>query len=154
VILPRRDFRRGFRSWRPWTSLYPTAQPVAIPHPTDPLSHGVGEPASEAASRLGAIALETMNASTLTRYNRSAALLATRLSLPQIGGSDAHLAKAVGDAWTNIDIDIEGGPGVPPPESIANAIIGGWVSPSGRRTSKALSLETVLRRAMRKGSER
>ncbi len=154
VILPRRDFRKGIPLMEAVDQSLSDGSAVAIPHPTDPLSHGVGEPASESASRHGAIALETMNASTLTRYNRSAARLALRLSLPQIGGSDAHLAKAVGDAWTDIDIDIEGGPGVPPPESIANAIIGGWVSPSGRRTSKATYLETVLRRTMRKGSER
>jgi len=118
VILPRREFRSGMPLMEAVDQSLSDGSAVAIPHPTDPLSHGVGEPASEAASRNGAIALETMNASTLTRYNRSAARLALRLSLPQIGGSDAHLAKAVGDAWTDIDIDIDidSGPGVPPPE--------------------------------------
>jgi len=147
VFLPRREFRKGMPFMEAVDLSLSDGSAVAIPHPTDPISHGVGEPAAKAASPRG-IALETMNASTLTRYNASAARLAERLSLPRIGGSDAHLAKAVGDAWTTVE------PDAPSPEAIASAIIKGRTSPSGRRTSKAVSLETVLRRVVRKGSER
>ncbi len=149
VLLPRREFRRGMPFMEAVDQSASDGSAVVIPHPTDPISHGVGEPAVRSASPRR-VALETLNASTLTRYNRSAARLAESLSLPRVGGSDAHLAKAVGDAWTDIDI----GSDAPSPEAVSSAILMGRTSPSGRRTSKLVSLETVLRRAVRKGSER
>lgn len=147
IYLPRREFRKGMPFMEAVDQALADGSAVAIPHPTDPVSHGVGVQVAEA-SAPKRLPLETMNASTLTRYNRSAAKLAERFSLPQIGGSDAHLARAVGNAWTNVESDGAS------PESIARAIMAGTTSPEGRRTSKAVSIETILRRTVRKGSER
>lgn len=146
VYLPRREFRKGMPFMEAVDQALADGSAVAIPHPTDPVSHGVGVQVAESSSSRR-LPLETMNASTLSRYNRSAAKLAERLSLPRIGGSDAHLARAVGDAWTTVDS--EGAS----PESIASAIMAGETSAEGRRTSKAVSIETIIRRTVRKGSE-
>jgi hypothetical protein len=58
-------------------------------------------------------AIETYNASCLVRHNKRADILATRLKISKVGGSDAHLPEAVGDGLTEIRCD---------GESIINAI--------------------------------
>jgi len=100
------DPRRNFCINTPFLEAVKTAiadgSVVIIPHPTDPLSHGVGEMIVKSSLPYSP-PLEVMNASTLHRYNISAARLADKLNLAKLGGSDAHWAPAVGDAFTIIE---------------------------------------------------
>ncbi|MEM2125526.1 MAG: PHP domain-containing protein [Candidatus Methanosuratincola sp.] len=115
---------------------------VIIPHPMDPLSHGIGF--SEASSLIPYCPLiETINASTLSRYNSRAKDFASRNSLPMVGGSDAHLADAVGDAFTVVDspsCDMA---------SVICSISAGKTIPSGKRTSALTAAKTVCTRLIR-----
>lgn len=114
-----------------------------IPHPMDPLSHGIGF--SEATFLIPYSPLiETLNASTLNRYNSRAKDFALRNSLPMVAGSDAHLAEAVGDAFTVVDspsCDMA---------SVLSSISIGKTAPSGRRTSVATAAKTVCTRLIRR----
>lgn len=103
-----------------------------IPHPTDPLSHGVGEQA--VLSLPYRLPLESLNASTLSRYNRRADRLADRLSLPKLASSDAHHSKAVGDAYTVVDAR------EPSLAGVVEALRLGKTSPRGVRTPLGTSL--------------
>lgn len=116
---------------------------VIIPHPMDPLSHGIGF--SEANSLIPYSPLiETFNASTLSRYNSRAKDFASKYSLPMVAGSDAHLADAVGDAFTLVDspfCDLT---------SVISSISAGKTIPSGKRTSAATAAKTVGTRLIRR----
>lgn len=116
---------------------------VIIPHPMDPLSHGIGF--SEASSLIPYSPLiETINASTLGRYNSRAKDFASRNSLPMVAGSDAHLADAVGDAFTVVDspsCDMA---------SVICSISSGKTIPSGKRTSAFTAAKTVCTRLIRR----
>jgi hypothetical protein len=118
-----------------------------IPHPTDPLSHGVGEAAVRRSVGLR-LPLETLNASTATRYNRSAGALADELSLPRLASSDAHITKAVGDAYTAVDAA---------ERSLAaslEAIRAGRTSPRGGRTPVSTTLEAFSKSFLRRAGIR
>ena len=143
VLDPRRPFHKAIQLMEVLEVALIDGSAVIIPHPTDPMSHGIGTALTEKAAR-HRIPLETMNASTMRRYNSSAASLADRLSLPKTGGSDAHLAKAVGDAYTSIDADDRSLP------SVLKAIREGKTSPCGRQTSRALTVETAFMRVRRR----
>ena len=112
-----------------------------VPHPTDPFSHGVG--ASFVRSLPYRLPLEVINASTLQRYNGSAQKLATSLSVPGTGGSDAHMAIAVGDAFTVVEANSRSVDGV------LDAIKSGRTSPAGGRTSLAVTVQGWLKKARR-----
>jgi predicted metal-dependent phosphoesterase TrpH len=101
---------------------------VIIPHPTDPLSHGVGEEVVRSVLSFSP-PLEVMNASTLRRYNRSAVKLAELLALPKVGGSDAHVDTSVGDAYTLVDA------GAHSIDAVLEAIRSGRTSAYGAQTS-------------------
>jgi len=73
--------------------------------------------------------LEVMNASTLRRHNRSAIELAELLALPKVGGSDAHVDTAVGDAYTIVDA------GARSVEAVLEALKSGRTSAHGTQTS-------------------
>lgn len=77
---------------------------VIIPHPVDPFSHGIGEDAVRSIRHVHPI-LEVINASTFLLYNRRAGKLAKELSLNEVGGSDAHVASAVGSAFTLVEAE-------------------------------------------------
>ncbi|MDI9643614.1 MAG: PHP domain-containing protein [Candidatus Verstraetearchaeota archaeon] len=117
--------------------------PIIIPHLMDPISHGIGE--EQALSLLTYSPLiEVLNASTFSRYNHKASFFATSHSLPAVGGSDAHLADAVGDAYTVVDSpSLELG-------SVLAAISDGRTMPSGGRTSLATAAKTVFARFMKR----
>jgi hypothetical protein len=142
VLDARRSFPKGIPFMEAVEGALIDGSAVIIPHPTDPMSHGIGTVLTEKAARHG-ILLETMNASTMRRYNSSAASLADRLSLPKTGGSDAHFAKAVGDAYTSIDAEDRSLP------SVLKAIREGMTSPRGRQTSRTLTAETTFMRMRR-----
>ncbi|MDD1766511.1 MAG: PHP domain-containing protein [Candidatus Methanomethyliaceae archaeon] len=122
---------------------------LIIPHPTDPLSHGIGEKAIRSTLSFS-LPLEVMNASTLNRYNKSARKLAKLLALPVVGGSDAHIETAVGDAYTVVETQTRS------VEAILKGIKNGKTSAYGTETSivnklemtwKRLSKRTKLRKA-------
>ncbi|MBC7120533.1 MAG: PHP domain-containing protein [Candidatus Methanosuratus sp.] len=116
---------------------------VIIPHPMDPLSHGIG--ISEARSLIPYSPLiETLNASTLSYYNSKATSFALRNSLPMVAGSDAHLADAVGDAYTVVDSPSSD------PASVILSISAGKTMPRGKRTSAVTLAKTVCTRLIRR----
>ena len=51
-------------------------------------------------------ALETINASNRDVDNLLAANLAVRMGLPAVGGSEAHTPRAIGSAYTEIDVSV------------------------------------------------
>ena len=118
-----------------------------IPHPTDPLSHGVGEAVVRGSIALR-LPIEVLNASTATKYNRTAGELADDLSLPKLASSDAHIAKAVGDAYTIIDASDRS------VEASLEAIRAGKASPHGGRTPMTTTLEAFLRSFLRRAGIR
>lgn len=112
---------------------------IIVPHPMDPISHGMGESAALSILRFSPL-VETLNASTLARYNKRAEGFAIRNALPRVGGSDAHIADAVGDAYTIVEspsCDME---------SVLHSISKGNTKPAGKRTSLQVSLKTVFSR--------
>lgn len=143
ILDPRRAFRKGIGLSEALKGAFLDGSVVIVPHPTDPLSHGIGENLAEEAAKAGAI-IESLNASTLSRFNASAQKLAARLAVPAVGGSDAHIAKAVGDAYTVVDSD-----GIDA-ESVLIAIKKGLTAPEGGQTPKFTSLETIFKRAKRR----
>uniref|UniRef100_A0A7C3J2T2 PHP domain-containing protein n=1 Tax=Candidatus Methanomethylicus mesodigestus TaxID=1867258 RepID=A0A7C3J2T2_9CREN len=143
ILDPRRDFRKGIGLSEALNGALSDGSVVIIPHPTDPLSHGIGEKLAEDAAKSGAI-IESLNASTLSRFNASAQKLAERMSVSTVGGSDAHIAKAVGDAYTVVDSNGADA------ESVLIAIKKGLTAPEGRRTRKSTSLETILKRSKKR----
>ncbi len=93
-------------------------------------------------------AIEVINASAIpfsfaVRKNRR---LATRLGLPQTGGSDAHYAPEIGTAYTCIDgaTDVCG---------VVEALRKGAVRPSGRGIPWTMRLRRMLHRARVRKSE-
>jgi len=142
ILNPKRDF--GDLSLRAIAECArQDGSTMVIPHPMDPLSHGIGF--SEASSLIPYSPLiEVLNASTLTRYNSRAKDFALKNSLPMVAGSDAHLADAVGDAFTVVDspsCDME---------SVISSISLGKTAPSGKRTSAAIAAKTVCTRLIRR----
>ncbi len=67
-----------------------------IPHPYRLVS-GIGEKASK---KIQVTGMETINGRSPNGDNTQAERLAGALKLPCTGGSDAHVAEAVGKAWT------------------------------------------------------
>ena len=72
-----------------------------IAHPFRKTAHGIGYLQGS-----GADAAETFNSKCITNgSNKKAAAEAFRLDMPQVGGSDAHIAALVGQGYTLIEID-------------------------------------------------
>jgi hypothetical protein len=137
------DPRHSFVSGMPFFDVVKTALadgsvPI-VPHPTDPFSHGVGESIVRSSQPFH-LPLEVLNASTLRHYNRGALKLADALSLPKVGGSDAHIDKAVGDAYTIIDSDQRS------VTAILDAIKTGSTLPAGRQTPISTTASGVFKR--------
>ncbi|MBC7078692.1 MAG: PHP domain-containing protein [Synergistales bacterium] len=142
VLNPKREFV-GLSLRAVAESARQDGSTLIIPHPMDPLSHGIGF--SEATSLIPYCPLiEALNASTLNRYNSRAKDFALKNSLPMVAGSDAHLADAVGDAFTVVDspsCDLA---------SVVSSISVGKTAPSGKRTSAATAAKTVCTRLIRR----
>lgn len=78
---------------------------VIVPHPFDRVRKGpLTRIALDQLVRVGLIdAIETLNARTpLAADNEAAAAFARELGLPTVGGSDAHTAREVGAAYTEM----------------------------------------------------
>ncbi|MGC8936014.1 MAG: PHP-associated domain-containing protein [Candidatus Methanomethylicaceae archaeon] len=117
--------------------------PVIIPHPTDPLSQGVGERTVRSILRSNP-ALEVFNASTFFLYNRHAKKLANEFGLCEVAGSDAHVASAVGCAYTIVEAE---------DRTISEIVEAVWARKTricGSYTPVTSLLELTLRRVRRK----
>ncbi len=147
ILAPRRPYPRGIRLMDAARAAVADGSVPFIPHPTDPLSHGVGEVAVRQSVGLR-LPLESLNASTADKYNRTAAELADSLSLPKLAASDAHIPKAVGDAYTIVEAS-----GRSLGESL-EAIRAGRTSPRGGRTPMATTLEAFSRSFLRRAGIR
>lgn len=139
ILVPKRGIPKGTGFMEAARAAVSDGSAPFIPHPTDPLSHGVGEATVQRSLPLR-LPIESLNASTATRYNRSAAALADRLSLPKLASSDAHIFKAVGDAYTLVDSADRS------LQAVVDAIRAGRTSPQGGRTPLVTTLEAGWRR--------
>jgi predicted metal-dependent phosphoesterase TrpH len=76
---------------------------VLAPHPFDAMRKGVNR-IDDYVTELDAV--ETRNSRCIrSLYNRKAAAFASRHGLPATGGSDAHFARELGTAWTQVAVD-------------------------------------------------
>jgi predicted metal-dependent phosphoesterase TrpH len=139
ILNPRRNFPVDSPFLETVKSALSEGSILIIPHPTDPLSHGVGKEAVRSTLSFS-LPLEIMNASTLRRYNNSAGKLAKLLALPVVGGSDAHVETAVGDAYTIVETKAHS------VEAILEAIKNGKTSVYGTETSIITMLEMTWKR--------
>ncbi|MFP4174536.1 MAG: PHP domain-containing protein [Halobacteriales archaeon] len=99
---------------------------AVVPHPFQRMRHGVG--AVEDCD-----AVETYNSRLFTGLaNRQARKFARRHGLPELAGSDAHIAEMVGRAYTEIDAERD-------VDSLLEAIKDGRTETYGRRTPITLS---------------
>jgi predicted metal-dependent phosphoesterase TrpH len=78
---------------------------VYVPHPFDPLRHGLQRAALEELAADGLIdVIEAMNAKTsLGHLNEEAATAARRLGITAGAGSDSHVPDAIGAAFVEVD---------------------------------------------------
>ncbi|MDH5807177.1 MAG: PHP domain-containing protein [Candidatus Methanomethylicaceae archaeon] len=77
---------------------------LIIPHPLDPISHGIGYKNIKNLMNLKPL-LEVRNGSTLPIFNKIAEKLAIKLNLSMVGGSDAHIDFMVGSAYTIVEAE-------------------------------------------------
>ena len=82
---------------------------VYVPHPFDALRHCMKEDALVGLARDGGLdVIETINGKTsLQSCNDRADAFADEWSLAKAGGSDAHVAAALGAAWVDVDDDAD-----------------------------------------------
>lgn len=113
--------------------------PLIIPHPADPFSHGLGEEVVRSIRHLNP-AIEVFNASTLFIYNNRARRIAKELGLYEVGGSDAHVASAVGCAYTIFDVEDR------TCDDVIKSLRGGKTQAFGKRTPIFSLLELSMRR--------
>jgi predicted metal-dependent phosphoesterase TrpH len=95
-------------------------------------------------------AVEAINASAFpfNRATHKAHLLAEKLKLPKVAGTDAHYGPVIGQAYTLIDSEAD-------LESVIKAIANGQCEPAGKAISLALRLENQGRffwKYLKKGS--
>lgn len=147
ILMPKRAAPRGIGFMDAARAALADGSVPFIPHPTDPLSHGVGEAVVHGSVEFR-FPIETLNASTATKYNRAAEELADTLSLPKLASSDAHIPKAVGDAYTIVEAS---GRSL---EGALEAIRAGRTSPQGGRTPMTTTLEAFSRSLLRRAGIR
>ena len=75
--------------------------PACINHPFSPLT-GSRDASDFHRAFAGSLAVETLNGMMPGRTNEFARETATRLDLPQVGGSDAHALRQIGRAFTAV----------------------------------------------------
>jgi len=143
VLAPQRDFSAGVPFLEAVSTALSEGSIVLIPHPTDPLSHGVGVSVVESSLPYD-LPLEVMNASTLHKYNISALELADRLQLAKLGGSDAHWAPAVGDAFTLVEARKCS------MEAVFDAVKSGQTKSQGRETQFTTTVQSVIRKLIKR----
>ncbi|MHC1627052.1 MAG: PHP domain-containing protein [Methanoculleaceae archaeon] len=133
---PGREFSRTVEAARRLGGL------CILPHPFHLLRHGAGNRFAEVD------AVETFNSRYITgSANRKAARLARACGIPQVGGSDAHVAGLVGYGYTLVDAE-------PDCRDILRAIREGRCRPGGRMTPISAysrqSMENLVRKVRRR----
>lgn len=100
-----------------------------VPHPFDPLRDGL----STVDDHVSVIdAIETRNARCVRdRYNERARTFAAEHDLPETGGSDAHFARELGTARTEVELEQEMGD----TSDVKEALLAGRVRPAGETSS-------------------
>lgn len=111
-----------------------------IAHPFRKSAHGIGYLQGS-----GADAAETFNSKCLSnRANQKARIEAERLGMPQIGGSDAHIAELVGRGYTLVDTEIN------TRENIFDAVLRGKTIPAGDHTPPGIVVRQMKRNVVRR----
>lgn len=107
---------------------------VIVPHPFKVTSHGIGF-----VDGLDIDAVEVLNSRCLTdSTNKKAKTVAESLNLPQVGGSDSHIPKMVGQAYTEIEA-----PGRTV-DSVLSAIREGKVCARGKKTPAPVVIKQMI----------
>jgi len=113
---------------------------IVIPHPFDRFRSGI----NDIAWKIPAHAVEVINAGTiLNSANKKAEFLANKRNLGKVAGSDAHMAKLVGFAYTLIKAD-------PDVDSILKAIANKRTKPCGKTYGVLPKVEAFIKRQIRK----
>lgn len=109
---------------------------VIVPHPFQRFRHGM---AKEHIERIEYDCLETFNSRTLIGYrNRKARGYAKAQEAPMVGGSDAHAAAYIGQAWTEVEADGTDA------AAILDAMRAGRTTPKGSRTPVLTYISQVV----------
>jgi predicted metal-dependent phosphoesterase TrpH len=115
---------------------------AVVPHPFDPLKHGVGE---KVALSTDPDAIETMNSNSLffnSACSRSSRL-ADEMQKPKTGGSDAHLLPSLGRVYTEIEAES------PDLTSILQSIREGKTTPVGEPTPIKTRIHHLIKTSTR-----
>jgi predicted metal-dependent phosphoesterase TrpH len=139
LIDPEKAVEKGLTIYEVVDLVKSWKSPVIIPHPADPLSHGLGEEVVKSIRHLNP-AIEVFNASTLFIYNNRAKRIAKELGLYEVGGSDAHVASAVGCAYTIVEVEERKG------DDVIESLRGGKTQAFGKRMPIFSLLEQSVRR--------
>jgi predicted metal-dependent phosphoesterase TrpH len=111
-----------------------------IAHPYRAAAHGIGY-----IKGVGADAAETFNSKCITNgANKKARLEAEKIGMPQVGGSDAHIAELVGQGYTLVDIEIN------TQENVFDAILRGKTIPGGEKTPAGITLNQMRKNIIRR----
>ena len=114
-----------------------------IAHPYRKAAHGIGY-----LEGTGADAAETFNSKCITNgANKKAVKEATRLGMPQTGGSDAHIADLVGRGYTMMEIEEN------TKENVFDAVLRGKTIPFGEKTPKTIVIRQVKNNIIRRTTE-
>lgn len=100
-------------------------------HPTAFFKGSLG---SRTSSRFDAVEVINASAFPFGRSAKKAQLLASRLGLPQVAGSDAHYSPEIGSAYTKVDAELR-------TEGIMKAIKKGLCEPFGNAIPLAVRLK-------------
>ena len=111
-----------------------------IAHPYRKSAHGIGYLEGS-----GADAAETFNSKCITNTaNKKAKAEADRLNMPQVGGSDAHIAALVGQGYTLINIETN------TEDAVFDAILRRKTIPAGENTPMKIVLNQMKGNVIRR----
>jgi len=111
-----------------------------IAHPYRKSAHGIGYLEGS-----GADAAETFNSKCITNTaNKKAKAEAERLNMPQVGGSDAHIAALVGQGYTLINIETN------TEDAVFDAILRRKTIPAGENTPMKIVLNQMKGNVIRR----
>ncbi|MBZ3935160.1 PHP domain-containing protein [Methanimicrococcus blatticola] len=111
-----------------------------IAHPFRKSAHGIGYLEGS-----GADAAETFNSKCIMNgSNKKARAEAERIGMPQVGGSDAHIAELVGQGYTLVNIEVN------TPENVFDAILRGKTVPAGENTPKGIVINQMKKNVVRR----
>ncbi|MDR0767955.1 MAG: PHP domain-containing protein [Methanosarcinales archaeon] len=111
-----------------------------IAHPYRSSAHGIGY-----LKGAGADAAETFNSKCITSgSNKKARMEAEKIGMPQVGGSDAHIAELVGQGYTLVNIEVN------TQENVFDAILRGKTVPAGENTPAGIIINQMKKNVVRR----